>query len=218
MEKIKFDIDSIKDKFYDINVIEQDGEYIISGEIILDHIYNDVRMTGTFCLEITMPRDYPLALPIVKETSNIIDKNYPHYYADGQLCLASNLELKLFFAHQPELCIFIDKYIIPYLYSYKFYEEYGVYPFGERSHGCIGDLEYLKELFSVDDWTKVFKIMSFILNSSYRGNLLCPCGSGKRLKKCHGNSILKVINAGLKEDCMSIMEEINKECNKKETI
>ena len=41
-------------------------------------------------------------------------------------------------------------------------------------------------LFEVDNWGQVLGIISFVVQSSYRGHLLCPCGSGKKHKKCCG--------------------------------
>lgn len=99
-----------------------------------------------------------MVFPSVKGIENCIDENYPHRYKDGEFCLASDLELKMFFSQDTDMCSFIEKYIIPYLYTYQYYKEYGVYPYGERSHGIIGDLEYLKDLFEVDDFKQVLNI------------------------------------------------------------
>ena len=89
--------------------------------------------------------------------------------------------------------LIVDMYIVPYLYTYRYYEEYGIYPFGERSHGIMGDLEYIKELFNVKEWGQVFDIMHFIANFSYRGHLL-----------------MKVMNAGLKTECKEILIELKR--------
>lgn len=125
--------------------------------------------------------------------------------------MASNLELKLYFKQKGDISFFVDDYIIPYLYTYKYYSEYGVYPYGERNHGYLGDLEYLKELFETDDWRQLFDLMIFVICSSYRGHVMCPCGSGKRLRNCHGETIKQIRNAELREDCVKIIQEIYKE-------
>ena len=67
-----------------------------------------------------------------------------------------------------------------------------------------------RELFNVKEWGQVFDIMHFIANFSYRGHLLCPCGSGKRLRNCHGDILMKVMNAGLKTECKEILIELKK--------
>lgn len=185
----------------------KDG-YVFIGQFTLNHVFNDVHMTGEFDLEITVSNRFPTKIPIVRELSGCIGDDYPHRYENGQLCLASDLELKMFFSQEPDICSFIEKYIVPYLYTYRYYEEYDVYPFGERSHGVFGNLEYLKELFGVDEWDVLFDIVSFISQSSYRGHLACPCGSGKRIRNCHGNVMKMAIDAKLENECKTIMEEV----------
>ena len=189
---VNHDIEMVREKYPAFEISKRESDYIFSGELILNHVFDDV-----------------------KELSNCINENYPHRYKDGQFCLASDLELKMFFSQNKDLCSFIEKYVIPYLYTYRFYEEYGVYPYGERSHGTMGDLEYLKDLFEVDDWGKVFDIMLFVVQSSYRGHLLCPCGSGKRIRNCHGEILKKVMNAKLQDECRAILLEIERACNGK---
>ena len=208
---VNHDIEMVREKYPAFEISKRENDYIFSGELILNHVFEDVRMTGKFNLEVVVPGDFPLAFPKVKELSNCIDENYPHRYTDGQFCLASDLELKMFFSQDTDICSFIEKYVIPYLYTYRFYEEYGVYPYGERSHGPMGDLEYLKDLFGVDDWGQVLDIMLFVVQSPYRGHLLCPCGSGKRIRNCHGEIIKKVMNAELQDECREILLEIKRE-------
>lgn len=88
-------IENMKRKYPSLEYVQQDNECIFVGELVLNHAYNDVRMTGKFDIEIVVPRDFPLALPTVKELSNCIDDSYTHRYPNGYLCLASNLELKI---------------------------------------------------------------------------------------------------------------------------
>lgn len=209
------DIIKMQDNYPLLKYSESNGEGRFVGEIILDHLYKDVRMTGKFEMEIIVPRDYPLALPTVMEISQKIDEKYPHKYINNQLCLASNLELKMYFNQDSDISDFVNDYIIPYLYTYQYYSKYGVYPYGERTHGCLGDLEYLKELLEIDEWRQLFEIMIFVIESPYRGHLMCPCNSGKKLRNCHGEIIKQMMSAGLREDCLRIIQEIYKEIGKK---
>lgn len=202
------DIENMKRKYPLLKYVQRENECIFIGNIILNHVYEDVRMTGNFEIELVVPRDFPLALPTVKELSDCIDTSYPHRYTNGCLCLASDLELKMHISKYHDISIFVDKYVIPYFYTYKYYKEYGIYPYGERSHGIMGNLEYLKDLFCVDNWKQVFDIIVFIIQSTYRGHLLCPCGSGKRIRNCHGKILKDMMEAGLREDCIEIMEEL----------
>lgn len=50
--------------------------------------------------------------------------------------------------------------------------------------------------------------MMFIIQSNYKGHFLCPCGSEKRIRNCHGDILRDMIEAGLREDCMEIMKKL----------
>ena len=204
------DIENIKRKYPALEYVERDNTGVFTGKVVLNHMYNGVRMTGEFNVDIIVPREFPLALPVVRELSNRIDKAYPHQYLGGYLCLASDLDLKMHFCKDVDISSFIDKYVIPYFYTYRFYEEYSVYPYGERSHGIMGDLEYLKDLFNVRTWDQVFNIMLFVIQSTYRGHLPCPCGSGRHIRNCHGDILRQMLEAGLREDCIRILVELRK--------
>lgn len=208
-------IEMIKDNYPSFAIQRDNDEYVIVGEILLNHVYNEVRMTGEFTIEIVITDKFPLEIPIVREISSGIATDYPHINIDGELCLASELELKLFFAQSSDICLFIEKYIIPYLYSYCYYVAYGVYPYGERSHGMQGNLEYLKDLFEVDDWGQVFDIMMFVIQSPYRGHLACPCGSGERIRNCHGTVLKQLMDANMQDDFGKIMYQIKRMYNRK---
>lgn len=204
------DIERMKVIYPSFKFFKRDDSCVFNGEISLNHVFNDVRMTGKFNLEIIVPGDFPLAFPKVMELSDNIDKDYPHRYTNGQFCLASDLELKMFFSQSEDICLFVEKYIIPYLYTYRYYKEYGVYPYGDRSHGVMGNIEYLKDLFVVENWDQVFNLIFFIIQSPYRGHLMCPCGSGNRIRNCHGSVLKQMMTAGLREECKEILLECKK--------
>lgn len=203
----------MKEKYPHLEIIQEEDGYRLQGDFVLNHSFNDIRMTGNFKLQLFIPNNYPLGFPEVRELSQCIDKNYPHLYENGQLCLASNIELRLYLSQNADIYQFVENYIIPYLYTYKYYDNYGVYPFGERSHGIDGDVEYLKELFNVSEQEQVINILFFIVRYNYRGHLLCPCGSNKKVRNCHGNIFKKVINANLQNYLTKILLQIfdNKE-------
>lgn len=215
MEIGKESIEKIKENYPELAIQRSGDKYVIVGEIFLNHVYEEVRMTGKFTIEIVVSNKNPLEIPIVREISNSIAADYPHRNNGGELCLASELELKLFCTHSSDICLFIEKYIIPYLYTYCYYKEYGVYPYGERSHGMQGNLEYLKDLFAVDDWGQVFDIMMFVIHFSYRGHLECPCGSGEKIRNCHGVVLKQLMAANIEDDFRKIIYQIKRMYDRK---
>ena len=65
-------------------------------------------------------------------------------------------------------------------------------------------------MFGVNDWKQVFDIMIFVIRFPYRGHLLCPCGSGEKIRNCHGNVLRKVMDAKLQDEFILILLEIEK--------
>jgi hypothetical protein len=94
------------------------------------------------------------------------------------------------FLSKPSLLNFINNCLIPFLFSFSFFEKYGEMPFGEVAHGVHGLISgYKKEFDTTDIWI-IYRLMKYLCDYSYPGFDPCPCGSGKRLFECHGEKIL----------------------------
>lgn len=76
------------------------------------------------------------------------------------------------------------KYVESYFFSYEYYKRYGIYPFGEYSHGIKGLDEYFAEYFKLEDINVNNRrnIIEYIFLNKYRGHNYCPCGSLKKLE------------------------------------
>ena len=46
------DIECISEKYPALEMVNREDSYVFLGDLVLDHVYNDVRMTGKFNLEI----------------------------------------------------------------------------------------------------------------------------------------------------------------------
>lgn len=187
------------------------NETVLVGPYALDAVYESVRLTEDFELQLTVPADYPKSLPRVREISTIIDRNYEHLYTDGTFCLGIQGELLLEQLQNPSLAAFLDGPVRSFLYSYLFHERYGRYPFGDRVHGAIGILQYYEELFEETDSISTIMLLRAVCSDNYRGHLLCPCGSGLIARKCHGKTILELKNSGAMSAFIFDLEAIDQE-------
>ena len=74
-------------------------------------------------------------------------------------------------------------------------------PFGERSHGVKGIEEAYMERYDLFDRNALIQIMLYLSKiQRYRGHAKCPCGSGKKLRNCHGRRVLKDIMSPLSKN------------------
>ena len=163
-----------------------------------------IRLSGTIevyrsACNYTLQKEYPIELiipignddlPTVIETSNMIDASYPHRYSDGSLCLETNTAIRLRFIDGFDLVAWMDEFVEPYFFSYEFYVRYGTFPFGERPHGLNGIIHTYQEIFHTDDGGATGTLLRYAAEESYRGHVSCPCGSGEKLRKCHGQYLL----------------------------
>lgn len=184
---------------------QESNEVTLSGTINVFRNYNGFTVNKSYLLEIVIPID-STAFPYVVDTGNHIDSSYRHYYRSSkQLCLETEARLALRFKNGFSLVAWADEFVEIYYFSYEYYSRFGVFPFGERSHGELGVLETYQDYFSVNSIVDTYKILRFICSSPYRGHHLCPCGSNLRLRNCHGDKIL----LAYKDEC--IMTQIQKD-------
>lgn len=170
---------------------DREGPWRIRGILKFSREYSGCRIDDEYSVEIILSEKYPHELPKILEIGNRIPKDF-HQYLDGSLCLGAPLAVKQKFRKQPTLIGYVENCVVPYLYSFSYKCKYGKMPFGELSHGGIGILEYYQDLFDVKDRRRVLKLIAILAEGNYRGHDRCPCGSGKRLRACHGKILLEM--------------------------
>ena len=127
----------------------------------------------------------------IRKTPLRIGCNYPHRYLNGKLCLETDTSIRVRFVDGFSLEAWLEEFVEPYYFSYEFYQRYGEFPFGERGHDWKGIIQTYSDYFNEPDVVKTIRLMAFISDKKYRGHILCPCGSGRRLRSCHGPFIMK---------------------------
>ncbi|ENK0555411.1 hypothetical protein AB2T19_000151 [Clostridium botulinum] len=180
-------------RFPELKLSKVQNDMLISGKLNINCEYKDEHIIDDYEVVIIIPFEYPKVLPKIREIARRIPLKYGHIYSDGELCLAPDEEIKLFFYEKISLNSWIDNYVIPYLFGYSYYEKYGVMPFGERSHGKAGVKEFYKEFFNISTEKQLKKFFDYIRNKEYRyrGHHLCPCGSGNKVRNCHKEVLIK---------------------------
>ena len=96
-----------------------------------------------------------------------------HLFEDGACCLGLNFAT----ARNLTLERFISELVIPFFYRLSYTDRYGLPAaktdlWGDYSHGDAGVREYEDDILQ-------------IAGGNPGRNLLCPCGSGLKYKRCH---------------------------------
>ena len=171
---------------------QDDGSGLVKGDLRFSASFNGESIEDSYEIELVIPADYPRKLPTVHEIGGRISKDF-HRNPDASLCLGAPLQIRMKFQKNPTLLGFIEEQVIPYLYSHSYFEKYGKMPFGELSHGVKGIIEFYQELFILQSEVAVLGFLRILVDKNYRGHHNCPCGSGIKLRFCHGPMLMDIM-------------------------
>jgi hypothetical protein len=177
----------LQQKYPYLLLTEKGKEYILYGTVFIEN--GDIK--DQYEIEIYIPSNYPKGIPIVKEVDAKIPEEF-HHCSNRSLCLETPFRMYKFFYQSVTLRSYIDELVVPYLFSYSYYVIHGKLPFGEHRHGEEGILEDYKKEFGVIEDLHTIMLLQILVENNYRGHHLCPCGSDKRLRNCHGQIILSM--------------------------
>lgn len=195
------------------NIVERDAETVVSGALPFEASADGLEtITDTFEIELTIPNEFPDTLPWVKEMGGRIEADYEHLNRSGTLCLAVPVEQRRVFFEQPSLLGFVNRLVIPYLYGYCFWKTHGRHPFDEAAHGDPGILRYYMDALGLSNEITALAVISFLFEHGYRGHHDCPCGSGLKVRACHGPALLALHKAHNAQTVRNDFEAIFKLC------
>jgi hypothetical protein len=171
----------------------KNGCWLVKGELYFYASYNNVPIEDEFDILIFIPKDFPDKPPRVMETGKRIPINF-HHYKNDILCLGTPLEINLKFKKNPTLLGFIEEQLITYLYGFSYQERNGgKMPFGEWPHAGEGIVTFYRGLFNIEEIDSIMGLLRIMADNLYRGHHDCPCGSGQKLRHCHGNQLRELI-------------------------
>lgn len=149
-ELIETQIRELKDKNYLCIGFENltTERFAYCFDIKIKIIEDDIKFADW--VKICIPNDYPQTIPIVFDIGEVIPRN-EDYHTDenGELCLDHPINLYEFFSKDKNLLAFIEKFVVSFYYGFHYRQKYGIYPFGEYSHGEKGTIEAIINYFDI---------------------------------------------------------------------
>jgi hypothetical protein len=158
----------------------------IEGTLLFSADANGLeRINDSYEICLWVPLEFPRRIPFVKETGGRIPKDF-HKMTDGSLCLGSPSRQKLALGRDPTLPGFVRLCVIPYFYGFSFREKHKSLPFGDLKHGSQGLRQDFAEIFGIKDGKAAIQMVKLAgMKKRIANKRPCPCGSGRRLGKCH---------------------------------
>lgn len=138
-------------------------------------------------VEISFPDDCDVfGLPAVHEVAGRIPQiSARHINYDGTACVCVPAEWVLT-APDKTFLSFLRIPVRNFFLSQSIFEKTGNWPFGERSHGNAGKIEFYKDFFAAEDENEVRLCFLCLLHPKMKGHWPCPCGSLQKFRNCHG--------------------------------
>lgn len=140
----------------------ENGNSIIEGAYGLSSLYKGIYLYRKYNILIKVPEIYTEKLPQVFNTDDNVPKEFEHFFEDGSLGLGSPMKLYLS-AMENEISDYLIKNIDSYLYFVTYFIKYNEqFPYGERSNGLMGILEFWEEYLNTNDFKIIHSIMYYI--------------------------------------------------------
>lgn len=162
------------------------GLVCLTGEVVYRLACN---VPAAVRVRIVFPPNYPQQEPAVYDAeAQFAHEADRHFYPDGRCCLWLPPESKWRADDPDALAVFLDQIVL-------FFDRQFVYdalpahqkawPGGERGHGLVGYLEYVRDVLGGDEALVTALAPALAGRRRIGRNKKCPCGNGRKYKKCH---------------------------------
>jgi len=147
-------------------------------------------LLDSFSVEIKISSLDDNKLPLVRETGGRIPRTVDrHVNFDGSACVTLPEDYFLKYPGPFKLLEFLQGPVRDYFMGQALVSRGEPWPHSEWPHYTEGRLQFFRELLGTDDPVKVKCYLLEIERPMIRGHLPCPCGSGKKLRKCHQSQL-----------------------------
>lgn len=200
---LEFDLSEALNAFPKLNPqLFTSEDLILEGD--LDVIDTENNYCDTYLIKVIIPvKDYPNCIPLVFEISSKIKRDIDyHISADGQCCLDIPHRLIPMKQKGINLLDFINKVVYPYFANHYYKINTKKYANGEWGHRVLGSIQYYKEWHNIIGSKMIYSVLGLILKEDPKLfkpkfiNKKCFCGSGKKYKVCHSQSIHHIKSLG----------------------
>lgn len=147
---------------------------------------SDGEELDSFRVRIELPAGYPEDLPVVREVGGRIPWKVERHVnpADGVVCIMIPDDRWRCFPLGARFLDYLEGPLHNYFLGQIHAENGEPWPHGEWRHGNEGLLQYYEELLGTQDSLTVWRFLYVLSKLSLKRHWQCPCGSGRKIKKC----------------------------------
>jgi hypothetical protein len=164
-----------------------------------------------FDIEVEFPDSYSWHVPIVREIGGQIPRDAAHHVWGDRACLWAPGERHLYWPHGSTFRQFLDGPVRSWFIGQVHVRANQPWPYGEHHHNDAGVFEAFAELLGLSDRGTICRCIQLLLKAEPKGHHECPCGSGKRLRECHGQ-MLRELHTRIERDELLMARAILAQC------
>ena len=127
----------------------------------------------------------------------------------GYACVALPEDVYLQTGGKPlSLVSFLDGPVRSFLLAQLVMERDGHWPFGDRGHGAHGLADFYEELIGTRDLRTAERYLALLSHARTHRQWLCPCGSGRKVRRCHADQLVALRARLLPEVATRFLERV----------
>lgn len=197
-------------RYPNLQLYTGDGGPILRGSLPIEHAGREI---DRFFVEIDLRTLCTRELPAVRETAGRIPhETRRHVNAkDGTACVCIPAD---YFVQHPgpfDVMAFLDGPVMSYFIGQALVEQGDTWPQGEWGHGADGLVQWGRKFFGCASRDEVLRFLEIMAVREMKGHLVCPCGSGVRIRKCHVSQ-LRLLREQLTPDrARNLLEQIKQQ-------
>lgn len=169
------------------HILAPDGQMTLQGPFV---VRTDSGVPHSIETRIDFPNDYPTDEPVAHEIGGRFkhDGNHHFSYESDQCCLWLDVASPWSPRDPAALGQFLDQLAIFYHRQLQMEADPSLpFPGPAAGHGGLGYIEHLQERWEMS--RAALRRMRFALAGQTNPKARCPCGSGRRYRKCHQGEI-----------------------------
>ena len=168
-----------------LSTIDKGSSFYVQGIYLVNDDTKTLGPLATYEIEMTFPKSFPNDEPIVTELRNRIEPCPERHVNPNGTCCICVWEDWIANSKNTSVKAYCDGPLANFFLSQVYYEQEGIWPFGERPHGSDGVIDVINDLLGKKlNKVKALEYVRLLSVKNLKGHSVCPCGSGRKLRDC----------------------------------
>lgn len=174
----------VQEEFPDL-IVRQRGDSIVAEGTF--SLFENGKAADQFAVRVELPPESPKGYPTLFEIGGRIPAIPDRHVNEGAMscCVLAVDELLFKYPNGCSLLDFLRGPVRDFFISQSYFESNQDWPFGARSHGLEGRVEFYAEQVGCHDVAVGLRVLFLIAAATASSKADCPCGSRRRLRRCH---------------------------------